>query len=174
MVIATSDRRSAEERLPVYSTLRDVRGSRGRARAARRVGISALFAVVLLGALGFFGVRSGTASESRDGYAVTVVYPRIARAGLDAPFRVHVHRAGGFPAGVSVAVSSEYFGMFETQGFFPEPDSETDDGRLVTLSFSKPSGDDFQVEYDAYIQPAAQIGKSADVRVEVAGRVVPS
>jgi hypothetical protein len=174
MVIAERDRRSANMRLPDDSTLRDVRGIRRRPRIARRAGIAALFVVVVLGALGLFGVRSATASVSRNGYAVTVVYPRIARAGLDVPFRVHVHRAGGFSAGVSVAVSSDYFGMFETQGFFPEPDSESDDGRFVTLSFSKPSGEDFQVEYDAYIQPAAQIGKSAVVRVEVGGRVVAS
>jgi hypothetical protein len=131
-----------------------------------------LLVVVALGAVGLFGVRSATATVSANGYTITVTYPRVARAGLDVPFRVHIFHPGGFSAGVGVAISSDYFEMYETQGFFPEPDSERNNGRFVTLNFAKPVGSDFQVEYDTYVQPAAQIGKSATIRIEVGGQVV--
>ncbi len=159
-------------RLPADSTLRDVRGARRRALVARRIGIAVLFIVVVCGAAGLFGVRSATLSSSHQGYEMTLTYPRIARAGLDVPFRVHVHHPDGFSSDLSIAISSHYFEMFERQGFFPEPDSETNDGRFVTLIFSKAPGEDFQLEYDTYIQPAAQIGKSAVVQVREKGKVV--
>jgi hypothetical protein len=172
MVIAERARQVGSRRPPADSTLRDLRPVRRRAVLSRRIGLLVLLLVVVLGATGAFGVRSATTSVSQRGYMLSVTYPRVARAGLDVPVRVHVHHPGGYPSALSVAVSSDYFEMYETQGFFPEPDSESNDGRFVTLTFSKPSGDDFQVEYDTYIQPAAQIGKSAVVRVEIKGQVV--
>jgi hypothetical protein len=171
-VAAGSTLGALNRRLPADSTLRDVSGARPRARLARRIGIALLFVVVVCGAAGLFGVRSATLSVSEHGYRMTVTYPRVARAGLDVPFRVHVHHPGGFPASLTVAISSHYFEMFETQGFFPQPDSETNNGRFVTLTFSKPPGEEFQLEYDTYIQPAAQIGKSAVVRVQANGKVL--
>ena len=62
--------------------------------------------------------------------------------------------------------------MFETQGFFPDPDSATNDGSFVYLTFTKPRGDDFVLDYDAYIQPAAQVGKSAVVKLLLEDTVV--
>jgi hypothetical protein len=48
----------------------------------------------------------------------------------------------------------------------------TNDGRYVSFTFDQPKSDNFELEYDAYIQPAAQIGKSATVRVVVHGVIV--
>jgi hypothetical protein len=140
----------------------------------RRLCTLALLIVVVLGALGVFGVHSRTTSTSANGYTVWVTYPQSARAGLDVPWRVRVHHDGGFPNDhLTLAVSTDYFRMFETQGFFPDADSTTTDGTLVYFTFNTPAGgNDFVVDYDAYIQPAAQIGKSAKVELIADGRLV--
>ncbi len=139
----------------------------------RRTGVAVLLVVVVLGALGVFGVHSRTTTRSSNGYTLSVTYPQVARAGLDVPWRARVHRAGGVNSDITLAVSSAYFRMFETQGFYPDPDSATNDGDYVYMHFTglRP-GRDFVLEYDAYIQPASQIGKSATVRLLVGGREV--
>lgn len=156
------------------STLADVapRPERRAALVLRRCVTGALAVLVVAGACGVFGVRSRSTSTSGGGYSLGVTYPQTARAGLDVPWRVTVARPGGFPSDITIAVSSDYFRMFETQGFFPDADSETNDGRFVYFTFDKPPGDRFVLEYDAYIQPAAQLGKSASVELLIAGSVV--
>lgn len=156
------------------STLDDVRraGERSAARWARRLGVSLLVVVVAVGAVGGFGVRSDTVNADGDGYTLSVTYPRIARAGLDAPWQVRVHHLGGFSSDLTLAISAHYFRMFETQGFFPDPDSATNDGSFVYLTFTKPRGDDFVLDYDAYLQPASQVGKSAVVKLLLEDTVV--
>jgi hypothetical protein len=156
------------------STLQDVlRGHEGPpARWGRRVGTVVLLLVVVAGALGVFGVHSRTVSTTSNGYTLSVTYPQVARAGLDVPWRARIHHTGGFPAKITLAVTSDYFRMFETQGFFPDADSTTNDGHFVYFSFVTPPGDDFVVDYDAYIQPSSQIGKSATVQLLVAGKVM--
>jgi hypothetical protein len=138
----------------------------------RRLGTGVLSALVVLGAIGVFGVRSRTVATNANGYTMSVTYPQVARAGLDVPWRVQVHRAGKLPDQITVAVSADYFRMFETQGFFPDADTATSDGRLVYFTFDTTGGADFVVDYDAYIQPAAQVGKSATVELIVAGELV--
>jgi hypothetical protein len=137
----------------------------------RRAAVAVLLVVVVLGALGVFGVHSRTTSRTSNGYTLSVTFPQVARAGLDVPWRARVHRAGGVNSDITLAVSSAYFRMFETQGFYPDPDSATNDGRYVYMHFTglRP-GRDFVLEYDAYIQPASQIGKSGTVRLLVGGR----
>jgi hypothetical protein len=158
------------------STLRDVRHGDPERRGvwARRIGLSVLLVIVVLGAAGLLGVRSRTSWVSRDGYSLRVTYPQVARSGLDVPWRVEVHHVGGFPNGLTLAVSTDYFRMFETQGFFPDADSVTNDGRFVYFTFDHPRGPTFLVDYDAYIQPASQLGKSATVRVLVNANEVVS
>jgi hypothetical protein len=158
------------------STLRGVRpATAGPApRWGRRLGIAALLIVVMLGAIGYLGVRSRTVSVNKDGYTMRITYPQMARAGLDVPWRAQVHRAGGLPKTLTIAVSTDYFRMFETQGFYPDAQSTTNDGRFVYFTFTTPPGDDFLVDYDAYIQPSSQLGKSATVELIVAKQVVVS
>jgi hypothetical protein len=156
------------------SLMRDVRAAdEGPApRWGRRVGVLVLTVIVVLGALGLFGVRSRTVSATLGGYTLHVTYPQTARAGLDVPWRVEVRHPGGFGPALTVAVSADYFRMFETQGFYPTPDHVGDDGNFVYMTFDGPIGDRFVLDYDAYIQPAAQLGKSATVKVIVAHVVV--
>lgn len=155
------------------STLDDVRTpSEGPVNPwPHRIGLGLLLLVVVLGATGILGVRSGTTSTHANGYTLSVVYPHVSRAGLDSPFRIRVHADNGtIPGEITLGISEPWFRLFETQGFFPDPDSSTNDGRFVYLTFSQPGpGHDFMVEYDAYIQPAAQLGKSATVVLQIDG-----
>jgi hypothetical protein len=140
----------------------------------RRLGTAVLFLVVLAGALGVFGVHSATTRTSSSGYQLTVIYARTARAGLDVPFRVKVHRDAGFSGDLTIAISLDYFRMFETQGFFPDPDSASNDGTFYGMTYNKPAGTNFELDYDAYIQPSSQIGKSATIKIIVGGQTVAS
>ncbi|HEY7104486.1 MAG TPA: hypothetical protein VH573_22840 [Mycobacteriales bacterium] len=156
------------------STLRDVRRSADGPgpRWGRQVSLALLLVVVVAGAIGIFGVHSSTVSARTNGYLLSVTYARTARAGLDVPFTVRAQHTGGFPSSITLAVSTDYFRVFETQGFYPDADSATNDGRFVYLTFTPPSGDDVVLDFDAYIQPGAQRGKSATVELIVRGSTV--
>jgi hypothetical protein len=130
-------------------------------RAAR----TALLLVVALGAVGLLGLHTSSASISDNGYRLAVDYPRIARAGLDVLWQVTVVRDGGFDRDVTLAVTADYFSIYESQRFFPEPADETRDGQTLYLTFAKPPGDTLIVSYDAYIQPSSQRSASATVSV---------
>lgn len=140
----------------------------------RRLGLSLLLVVVVAGAFGVFGVHSRTVTRHDNGYTLEVLYPQTARAGLDVPWRVTVHKPGGFDQAITIAVSTDYFRMFETQGFYPDADSSTNDGHFVYFNFDKPNGAEFVMDYDAYIQPSAQIGKHATVKLIVGGKLEAS
>jgi hypothetical protein len=91
------------------------------------------------------------------------------------PFTVTVTRAGGFGDKVTLAVTGEYFDLYETQGFNPVPSETSRDGELFYLTFdAPPQGETFVVTYDAYIQPAAQLGKDGTVSVMDEGLPVVS
>jgi hypothetical protein len=143
---------------------------RRRARNGRRAILALLSVVVAAGAVGALGVHTSSAeAASADGWRLKVWYPHIARAGLDIEFRVQVHHDGGFGSDdITLAIPRRYFDILETQGFHPDADKETSDGRLIYLSFTPPdSGDDFTVDYDAYIQPSAQLGRHAALSLMV-------
>jgi hypothetical protein len=76
-----------------------------------------------------------------------------------------VHAEDGFDKELTLAVTGDYFDLFETQGFHPEPTESTRDGSTLYLTFTAPESDTFVVAYDAYIQPSAQRGASATVAV---------
>lgn len=138
----------------------------------RRTVTAVLVVIVLLGAAGVFGVHSRTVHASGGGYRLTVTYPQTARAGLDVPWRARVHHDGGLPAQIVLAVSQPYFRIFETQGFYPDADQVRADTHFVYFTFDTTGGEDFVLDYDAYIQPGSQVGKSATVRLIVNGRTV--
>lgn len=140
----------------------------------RRVLMSALALFVALGLAGWWGVRSSTASSASDGWDLGVEYPSRARAGIDVPFRVTVTHPGGFGDGVVLTITGDFVDLFETQAFHPEPSDSTRDADLMRLSFAAPAGDTFVVTYDAYLQPSAQRGGSAEVSLLVDGEPVTS
>jgi hypothetical protein len=158
------------------STLDDVRDAaqNRRGRFVRRCALAALTLFVALGLAGFFGVRTATVSASSGGYELTVEYPRVARAGLDALWRVTVRREGGFDGPVTLTTSGDYFDIFEHQAFYPAPAEETADAGRVILTFSPPPGDTLVVAFDAYVQPASQRGRTATTAVFADGEDVVS
>jgi len=155
------------------STLVDVRRDAHRGAWSRRIGLTLLLLVVVAGAAGLFGVRARTITRQAGPYTLAVTYPQVARAGLDVPWRVHVSYPKA-PKSITIAVSSGYFRMFETQGFYPDPDTQKNDGRFVYFTYNSPPSRGMDLEYDAYIQPAAQLGSRATVEVVVGGSVVAS
>lgn len=138
----------------------------------KRAFLLALTLLVAAGLLGYLGVRTTTTDAEEDGWTVTVQHAEIARAGLDVPWQVTVHHPGGFGKEITLAVTGSYFDIFETQGFVPEPSDEMRDADTRFLTFTAPPGETFVLDYDAYIQPASQQGRSGTVSVLVDGERV--
>lgn len=133
-----------------------------------------LLVFVLTGVAGLLGVRTTTASDDADGWELHLRHAQVARSGLDVPWEVTVHHEGGFGKEVVLAVTGDYFDIFETQGFTPEPSDATRDADTLLLTFTAPPGDTFVVAYDAYIQPAAQQGADGTLAVLDGGTRVAS
>lgn len=139
----------------------------------RRVALSLIALVVAVGATGWLGVHAGTASANSNGYDLTVTYPHVARAGLDVPWNLRLVHRGGFQGDIVVAISADYYDIFEFQGMHPEPSDETSDGRFVYLTFSPPKhGDVFTTALDTYVQPASQVGRHVVTEVLIDDTVV--
>ena len=131
----------------------------------RRAVLTLLLAIVVAGASGLLGVWTSIDNDVGGGYALSVEHASIARAGLDVPWEVTVTREGGFDKTITLAVTGDYFDIYETQGFTPEPSAMVRDAETLFLTFDAPEGDTFTVDYDAYIQPASQRGERATVAV---------
>lgn len=160
------------EKLPADSTLDVVdRGNRPqRGLWMRRATVAVMVGVIVVAGIGFLGVKVTSASAEHDGYRMSIAYAAVARAGLDVPLRFRIQGPGLSHSDITLAVSADYFRMFETQGFFPAPSSTTSDSGFVYLTFDPPrTGDELVIDYDAYIQPSQQHGKSASVRLLVDG-----
>jgi hypothetical protein len=152
------------------STLADLEGESPTAALwGRRAALTLVALLVVAALVGVLGVHTSTAQAERGGWTVSVDYPAVARAGLDVRWRVHVQHPGGFGKTLTLAVSSKWWEIFETQGFFPQPDGMQRDGATTYLDFDDPPGDTFVLDYDAYIQPSAQVGRTAHVGVVVDG-----
>jgi hypothetical protein len=150
-----------------HSTIDGI-ASEARARAAawgRRGFLLAVLLVLIAALLGYLGMKKGTVSAAGGGYQLQLVYPRIARAGLDVPWELTITHPGGFDGPVVVEVTGAYFDIFESQGTTPEPTDETTDGDWDRMTFAKPVGDTLTVDLDIYVQPASQIGRSGTARV---------
>jgi hypothetical protein len=156
------------------STLAGVGAERPAGLWLRRAALTALAGIVALGAVGLLGLHTSSVSTTGGGYSLDVDYPRVARAGLDVTLRVTVTRPGGFDHDVTLAVSGDYFPIYETQGFFPTPSDTTRDASNDYFTFTKPPGETLVVDYDAYIQPSSQRGASATIAVLDDGRPAAS
>jgi hypothetical protein len=132
-------------------------GRQTRARTGRRVFVVALSLFLLLGALGVYGVRTTSASAAGGGYELSVDYASVSRPGLATPWAFEVRRAGGFPDGVTVAVTSGYFDAFDENGLGPAPAEETTEGDLTIWRFGPPRSDTLSVSFDARIEPGVQL-----------------
>ena len=117
----------------------------------------ALGLFLLLGALGLYGVRTRTVTAAGGGYELSVTYGSVSRPGLATPWSFEVRRAGGFPDGVTVAVTSSYFDAFDENGLGPAPAEETVDGDLTIWRFSPTRSETLSVSFDARIEPGVQL-----------------
>lgn len=133
--------------------------------AGRRLVLTLVLLAVLFNLGGALGVRTETVTSSSNGYTLTLSYPETGRAGLDVRWQVVVRHDGGFERELTLAVTGDYFEIFETQGFFPEPSSQIRDDEMLYLTFDTPAGEVFTLDYDAYIQPASQRGREGRVAV---------
>src|ERR1044072_5861438 len=97
----------------------------------RRLFLSVLLVVVLTGARGLLGVRSSTSSTAAGGYTLRAVAASVARAELDVPWQVTVTHAGGFGKTITLAVTGDYFDIYETQGVTPEPSAMARDAATL-------------------------------------------
>ena len=140
----------------------------------RRGFLSLLLVFVLAGATGLLGVRSRTETVRAGGYTLSLEHAVVARAGLDVPFQVTVRRPGGFGSSLQLAITGDYFDIYETQGFNPDASAATRDAHTLYLTFDAPAGDTFTMSYDAYIQPSSQLGRSGTISVESHGRALAS
>ena len=133
----------------------------------RRAFLSLLALIVVAGLLGFLGVRSQTSTaQSRSGdVSLDVHYAQVARAGLDVPFEITVHRPGGFDDDVTLAVSSSYLELFNRNSIDPEPSSSTSTSDAVIWRFDRPPGDTLAVSVDMQVQYGRHFGRNGFVSV---------
>jgi hypothetical protein len=156
------------------STLRDLRTATENrpARWGRRLAVAAMAVVVVAGATGWLGVRAWTVRADGGGYDLSVTYPLVARSGLDVPWILRLEHPGGFSGPVTIALTADYYDIFEFQGMHPEPSEERSDGEFVYLTFPAPDGDVLRVSLDPDVQPASQVGRDAVTKAIVGGRTV--
>jgi hypothetical protein len=131
----------------------------------RRGFLLLLTLVVVADLFGLLGVHTAARTASGGGYQLTLYYPAVGRAGLDVRWHAEVRRPGGFGKQLELAVTADYYDIFESQGLWPQPSSMTRDGRLVYLTFDPPKGDTFMLDFDTYVQPASQVGRTARIAV---------
>ena len=131
----------------------------------RRAAMTGLAVIAGLALASDLGVRTESRTASAAGWRLTLRYPAVARAGLDVVWQATVDRPGGFAKELTLAVTGDYLDIYETQGFHPSPSDETRDGHNLYLTFAAPQGDRFVLDFDTYVQPAAQRGRSGTVAV---------
>lgn len=134
----------------------------------RTVGTVALLGVIGAALLGAFGTRTTERSATQDGWTVGVRYASVARAGLDVPVTITVHRVGGFDDDVVVAVTSDYLRFLDQQSTGPEPAEQTRDASSTYLTFTPPDGDTLTVDIEAYVRALHRTDAAGTVAVVAA------
>ena len=121
--------------------------------------ITAILALAVLDGLDVFGAYGVNTAEVRaegDGVTLVVEYTSTTRPALASPFRVRVEQDGGFDGPITVAVSRPWIEIWDLNGVFPAPSSETGDDEWVEWEFDPPDGEIFEVFYDWRLEPARQ------------------
>lgn len=134
-----------------------------------------LFAVPIVGALfGLVGLREADISSSAAGYKLDVHYSELSRAGLASPFDMRVHHEGGFDSPITLRINHEYMTLFDLNGIYPAPASESVDGEMVVWEFDPPQGDVLRVQVDWRVQPSVHSGTPGRVELVVDGGPITS
>ena len=144
----------------------------GPERYIRAASLGLIGTVVILAAVGLFGVRTATAEATDNGYTISVFHSAIARPGLAAPFSVEVSTTDGspLPERVTVRVDSPYLAIFDDNGMEPAPSESFNDSQWTWWTFDVPAGaSSLRVDLDARLEPAVQWGMEATAAMELAG-----
>lgn len=143
-----------------------------RSRAWRRVFLTLVTVLVLVGATGMLGVRTGTVTERAGGYTLTVTYASVTRPGLATPFAIEVVNEGGFDSGFELETTSSFLEAFDENGLDPEPATSMSDGTWTTWGFEQPTSTTFELSFDARLEPAVQWRRPGGTRLVVDGQIV--
>ena len=140
-----------------------------RHRAFRRVGISIMALLVVLGLTNSFGLRIESNSVERDGVSFRLEYASVTRSGLATPWQVEVRSPAGFSGPVTIATSAAYFERFDFNQWYPEPSATAARGDLLLLTFERPEGELLRVRFDGRASPTFGLSSSATTSLETAG-----
>jgi hypothetical protein len=130
---------------PAKVSLRDQK----RARWWRRLGLLLMAALLILGALNFFGGRTSKATSSGGGYQLEVSYPKTGRPGIGAPMQIQIQKQGGFDGPVTVSMSSNYLDILNVRNIVPDAQQSTSSDKAVTWQFNQPPGDTLAITISA-------------------------
>lgn len=138
----------------------------------RRAFLTALGLFLVVGLLGFLGVRSRTVTAVDGPLVASVEYAQVARGGLAAPYTISVRNADGFTGPIEITVDQSYLQLFDQNGIDPQPDGASSDGSHVTYEFDPPDGTAFTLTFDVRIGPSVQSGTTGHTEVASDGRRV--
>lgn len=140
-----------------------------RYRLYRRLGVGSVAVVVGLGLGGVLGVRPGTASDSAAGYDLRVTYAAVTRPGLATVWEAVVRHEGGFDGPIGLATTATYFDGFDFNQMYPEPDSMSQLGGSILMTFEPPDGEVLHVRLDARTTPTFHVGTRARTELSIDG-----
>jgi hypothetical protein len=160
---------------PAISTIEGLRSEAADRRPRRHwwytattLVLTALVALAVVDGIGWvdaYGVDTTRVRALGGGYELEVRYATVSRPALATPFEIHVSRTGGFDGPVTIAVSSSYLAIWDTNGMVPTPSAETADREWAYWEFDPPPGDTLTFVYDARIEPSVQSGQDGAVAV---------
>ena len=154
------------------STLQGIETLRAshRAMLGRRAALAAMAAFVGLGATGWLGLHTQRRTSSADGWTPAAGLPPGRPVGARRHVARHRPQRPGVPGRGAGRAGRHRVVLRRVRdaGLLPEPDGETRDGRWRYLEFVTAEGSDtLVVDFDTYVQPSAQLGRDAEVRLLV-------
>jgi hypothetical protein len=147
-------------------------GANGLETGLRRVSISFVALLIVLGMVGMLGVRDTTAEASANGLTIGVSHASVTRAGLATTFGIEVSTTDDTPLPpiITTRISSRYLDMLDENGLDPDPTVSFRDSDWTWWTFEVPTGArEFEVSFDARLEPSVQWGRRAVVAIETEG-----
>lgn len=155
------------------STIDDVpQTDMGRAPWGRRIGTVVLALFIGSGAVGLLGDSVATKTATEAGYTLTLQYPKASRAGQDVPWTLDITSTESLPQQIVIAVTGDYFNIFEHQGLDPEAYSQTADDEMEYWTFDTPDGNTMSISIDQYVEPGVMRGASGTVGLYIDGELI--
>jgi hypothetical protein len=112
-----------------------------------------------------WGVSSDRVVATGGGYELEVKHPTVSRPALASPFDIIVRSDDGFEDTIDVAVSANFFEMWDFQNLYPSPSESTGEPDRVVMTFDTPDANEMRIFLDGRIQPAEQRGAEVWVAV---------